>query len=182
MAKFVCSVCGYIHEDLTAPENCPICMASASEFSEVEQVPPTENEPAEDSVEDEAQQIIETYDAKTDESLNESDTDCLESNEFIKPISDNAKSDNQNINSNVVGDIDVDEEAILKEYQEHPGAKLQLIKWYTDTYHVGVKEAKERVDFVLDKHGLLSADKSGTGCMVTVLIAISSTLSMFFMS
>ena len=27
MAKWVCSVCGYVHEGDTAPEVCPICKA-----------------------------------------------------------------------------------------------------------------------------------------------------------
>ncbi len=25
MAKFVCSVCGYVHEGDSAPEKCPVC-------------------------------------------------------------------------------------------------------------------------------------------------------------
>ncbi|MGL5479414.1 MAG: rubredoxin-like domain-containing protein, partial [Clostridium sp.] len=25
MKKFVCTVCGYIHEGETAPEKCPVC-------------------------------------------------------------------------------------------------------------------------------------------------------------
>ena len=33
--KFVCTVCGYIHEGDEAPEKCPICGAPASKFKEV---------------------------------------------------------------------------------------------------------------------------------------------------
>lgn len=33
MKKFVCSVCGYVHEGDTAPDNCPICKAEASKFN-----------------------------------------------------------------------------------------------------------------------------------------------------
>ena len=29
MAKWVCNVCGYVHEGETAPEVCPICKAPA---------------------------------------------------------------------------------------------------------------------------------------------------------
>ena len=36
MAKFVCTVCGYIHEGDAAPEVCPICKAPASKFNKVE--------------------------------------------------------------------------------------------------------------------------------------------------
>ena len=33
MAKFVCSVCGYVYEGDKAPEFCPICKAPASKFN-----------------------------------------------------------------------------------------------------------------------------------------------------
>ena len=35
MAKFVCSVCGYVHEGDSAPEKCPVCKVPASKFNEV---------------------------------------------------------------------------------------------------------------------------------------------------
>ena len=34
LKKFVCSVCGYVHEGLTPPEACPQCKAPASKFIE----------------------------------------------------------------------------------------------------------------------------------------------------
>ena len=34
MAKFVCSICGYVHEGNSAPESCPQCKAPASKFIE----------------------------------------------------------------------------------------------------------------------------------------------------
>ena len=34
MKKFVCTVCGYVHEGETAPEACPVCKAPASKFKE----------------------------------------------------------------------------------------------------------------------------------------------------
>ena len=34
MAKFVCSVCGYVYEGEAAPEFCPLCKAPASKFIE----------------------------------------------------------------------------------------------------------------------------------------------------
>ena len=34
MAKFVCTVCGYVHEGDAAPEFCPICKAPAEKFTE----------------------------------------------------------------------------------------------------------------------------------------------------
>ena len=32
MAKFVCTVCGYVYEGDAAPEKCPQCNAPASKF------------------------------------------------------------------------------------------------------------------------------------------------------
>ena len=34
MKKFVCSICGYVHEGDTPPERCPQCGAPAAKFSE----------------------------------------------------------------------------------------------------------------------------------------------------
>ena len=34
MKKFVCSVCGYVHEGDAAPAECPICHAAADKFKE----------------------------------------------------------------------------------------------------------------------------------------------------
>ncbi|MEA4919845.1 MAG: NADH peroxidase [Clostridiaceae bacterium] len=34
MKKFVCTVCGYVHEGDTPPEKCPVCGAPASKFVE----------------------------------------------------------------------------------------------------------------------------------------------------
>lgn len=36
MKKFVCSVCGYVYEGETAPEQCPVCKAPASKFNEMQ--------------------------------------------------------------------------------------------------------------------------------------------------
>ena len=34
MKKFVCSVCGYVHEGDSAPEKCPQCGVGAEKFTE----------------------------------------------------------------------------------------------------------------------------------------------------
>ncbi|MCL2634122.1 MAG: NADH peroxidase [Oscillospiraceae bacterium] len=34
MKKFICSICGFVHEGDSAPENCPQCNAPASKFNE----------------------------------------------------------------------------------------------------------------------------------------------------
>ncbi|MBQ6361404.1 MAG: NADH peroxidase [Lachnospiraceae bacterium] len=37
MAKWVCQICGYVHEGDAAPEACPICKAPASKFTKQEE-------------------------------------------------------------------------------------------------------------------------------------------------
>lgn len=37
MSKFICTVCGYIHEGETAPEQCPVCKAPAEKFNKMEE-------------------------------------------------------------------------------------------------------------------------------------------------
>jgi rubrerythrin len=34
MKKFVCSICGYVHEGIGAPDNCPVCKAVKEKFNE----------------------------------------------------------------------------------------------------------------------------------------------------
>ena len=34
--KYVCQVCGYVHEGPEAPEKCPVCKAKAEKFTKVE--------------------------------------------------------------------------------------------------------------------------------------------------
>ena len=34
MSKFVCTVCGYVHEGESAPEQCPVCKVGADKFVE----------------------------------------------------------------------------------------------------------------------------------------------------
>ena len=35
MKKYVCSVCGYVHEGDSAPERCPVCGVGPEKFTEV---------------------------------------------------------------------------------------------------------------------------------------------------
>ncbi|MDE7397655.1 MAG: NADH peroxidase [Muribaculum sp.] len=35
--KFICTVCGYVHEGDAAPEKCPLCGAPASKFKEMDE-------------------------------------------------------------------------------------------------------------------------------------------------
>ena len=37
MKKFICTVCGYVHEGDAAPEKCPLCGVPASKFKELKE-------------------------------------------------------------------------------------------------------------------------------------------------
>ena len=37
MAKYVCAVCGYVHEGDAAPEACPVCKAPAAKFNKMDE-------------------------------------------------------------------------------------------------------------------------------------------------
>ena len=66
-----------------------------------------------------------------------------------------------------------------KEILNFDAARLQAVKWYKEKYDCGLKEAKDVVDMVFAKHGKQTTDKNG--CIITILIAITSTLSVFYL-
>lgn len=37
MKKWICKVCGYVHEGDEAPEMCPLCGVGAEEFEEADE-------------------------------------------------------------------------------------------------------------------------------------------------
>ena len=103
--------------------------------------------------------------------------DCTleEAKEAIKAIKDKY---NVSFNS-----IDIDPEAL--QYIEE-GAKFQAIKVYIDKYGYGLKEAKDLIDETeKGLKGVVSNNASNNnhngGCMITILIAISTTLSVFWL-
>ncbi len=78
--------------------------------------------------------------------------------------------------------LDIDPEA-LKLIEE--GAKLQAVKVYVDKYGFSLKEAKDFIDETEKKlNGVTSnnaSTNSNNGCMITILIAITTTLSAFWL-
>ena len=152
MAKFVCSVCGYVHEGMTAPEKCPVCLTTASDFTIVEEV----------------------LEEASEEEGKEGDVTASEVKKDSAEITTDQKDD-----GNIEEEIDPVEKAIIDKFQELQGL-LQVVKWYKETYDVGLKEARDRVEEVLRKNNLWNMGNSGSGCVVTLLIAITSTLSLFW--
>lgn len=78
---------------------------------------------------------------------------------------------------------------IIKKIEEE--GTTNAVDWYKETYECDVEEAKNTIAEIKVKYGVYSkvdlpngdnnSPSSGTGCMVTILIAITSTLSVFFM-
>ncbi len=79
--------------------------------------------------------------------------------------------------------IDIDPEA-LKYIEE--GVKLQAVKVYVDKYGYGIKEAKDLIDETEKKLNMVTSNNaastsSNNGCMITILIAITTTFSAFWL-
>lgn len=203
MAKYVCSICGYVHEGMTAPEKCIICKSPSSQFTL-----------SEEDCKDEVQETIEdgfiNGDVNESQNIKQSQLnvqDVIDEKEIISAdpkisvedtiiriaetegINEAIKwyIDNNNCNTNeaieAVKSIcsqnrvycTLEEE---KEILKFDAARLQAVKWYKEKNECGLKEAKDVVDLVFAKHGKQTL--GGNGCIITILIAITSTLSFFW--
>lgn len=180
MTKYVCSVCGYTHEGSVPPEKCPVCLASASEFSEIQKekaVEDVKEEATDKSVNSENNTI-----PKTDDIVNNEVDKFCEDDDLTKEEKNVIEVSETNTAEVLVKDNQLapDEEEIISRYNSTHN-NIEVIKWYKETYKVGLKEAKERVDEVLIKHNLWNGSRTGGGCVVTILVAITSTLSLFWL-
>ena len=178
MAKYVCSVCGYTHEGSVPPEKCPICLASASEFSEIQEevvVEETKEEAKDESVDSDN-----IANSGLNDVLNNDVNTTHEEDKSIKEEEKPCEVANLNLNKQIDSQLAPDEEEIISRYNSTHN-NIEVIKWYMETYNIGLKEAKDRVDEVLIKHNLWNGGKIGGGCVVTILVVITSTLSLFLL-
>lgn len=157
MRKYVCSVCGHIVESDSVPSCCPMCEAEPSKLEEEK-----EEEVVEEKVEDSTANL---------DSSSESNKSIAESPQIeSKPV--------QTVNAGVkTCDIENDEKfmELLKT------AQVQAVKMYRERYGCGLKEAKDAVDQIAAKHGIQYIQpNAGSGCVITLLIAMTSTLSLMF--
>lgn len=175
MAKFQCSICGMIHEGLEAPEKCPVCKAPSSKFTIIDKSAPKATKLQ--KINDEDYEIIKKLETvgyiKT--------VDWFEENYSCKPeeAKEAIKSIKEKYNVNVNYQEDGRDEILEK---LHSGeSPLQVVKWYKERYDLGLKEARDKVDSVLKEYNINNGSNkpSGNGCAITILIAITSTLSVF---
>jgi len=203
MAKFICSVCGYIHEGMTAPEKCPICISPSSQFTLSEENCKDEDQ---GTIEDcsingdvNESEIIDQSQLNVLDVIDEKETNSVDPNISVEDtIIKIAEAEGINMaikwyidknNCNTYEAIEtvksicsqkkvyctLEEE---KEILKFDAARLQAVKWYKEKNECGLKEAKDVVDLVFAKHGKQTL--GGNGCIITILIAITSTLSFFW--
>ena len=177
MAKFQCTICGHIHEGLEAPEKCPVCKAPSSKFTVIDKG--AQKATKLQKINDEDYEIIKKLEAdgyiKAVEWYQENyDCEIDEAKDAIITIKKKYQITYQG---------DDNDEIIERIYSgESP---LQVVKWYKEKYGLGLKEAKDKIDEVLKEVGqagyIGKGSPSGNGCMVTILIVITSTLSVLWL-
>lgn len=177
MAKFQCIICGYIYEGLEAPEKCPVCKAPSSKFTIIDKGVPKATKLQ--KINDEDYEIIKKLESvgliETVEWYKENyDCDLNEAKEAILAIKDK-------YNIQYAGS-EYDEIRVMLESAKNVSGAVKL---YKEKYNVSEAEANRKVLEAVKVFNSENAERNGTtssnGCMVTVLIAITSTLSMFWL-
>ena len=206
MAKFICSVCGYIHEGMTAPEKCIICKSPSSQFTLSEEDCKDEDQ---GTVEDgsingdlKETQNIGQGQLIVQDVIDEKETNSVDPNISVEDTIIRI-AETEGINMAIKWYIDKNScntyEAIEtvksicsqkrvyctleeeKEILKFDAARLQAVKWYKEKNNCGLKEAKDVVDLVFAKYGKQTIGGNGNGCIITILLAITSTLSFFWL-
>lgn len=206
MAKFICSVCGYVHEGMTAPEKCIICKSPSSQFTLSEEDCKDEDQ---GTVEDgsingdvKETQNIGQGQLIVQDVIDEKETNSVDPNISVEDTIIRI-AETEGINMAIKWYIDKNScntyEAIEtvksicsqkrvyctleeeKEILKFDAARLQAVKWYKEKNNCGLKEAKDVVDLVFAKYGKQTIGGNGNGCIITILLAITSTLSFFWL-
>lgn len=167
MAKFICIVCGTIYEGFEAPEKCPICKAPSSKFSLLDERSKSDNL---QKINEEDYEIVKKIEEngylKAVEWYKENyDCDLSEAKEIVKTVKEK-----YNVESN-------DDDEILSMFGSLRNQSA-VVKWYMETYEVDRIVATTNVNKVLNRTNMTTTGgSSGNGCIITILIAITSTLS-----
>jgi rubredoxin/ribosomal protein L7/L12 len=204
MAKFICSVCGYVHEGMTAPEKCIICKSPSSQFTLSEEDCKDEDQ---GTVEDgsingdvKETQNIGQGQLNVQDVIDEKETNSVDPNISVEDTIIRI-AETEGINMAIKWYIDKNScntyEAIEtvksicsqkrvyctleeeKKILKFDAARLQAVKWYKEKNKCDLKEAKDVVDLVFAKHGKQAV--SGNGCIITILITITTSLSILYL-
>lgn len=206
MAKYVCSICGYVHEGMTAPEKCIICKSPSSQFvlsedvdydKERNVVKNAEVDSGTDKVVNTTQNQFEkqntTY-SQTGKQINHNEPVVIDEVAKIIEIIKTEGITNAGKWYQIYHHCSFDEAiAIVKsismqnnvycsiddeyEIMKFDKAILEAVKWYKKKYNCDLQEATNVVNLVRSKHGVQNA--TNKGCMITILIATITTFSLF---
>lgn len=224
MAKYVCSICGYTHEGNVAPAKCPVCLSSASEFSEIIEKPVDERRddstnsvnPSMDGIAnndtDEKRELNDTNKKQVDGEDrvvfdDEEIVKIIETYGFSKAIEwyqnnyECSPEDAKEVILSIVrknkdklkGYYRPDEEEIFAHIEQlrekykttgEMGGLGESLEWYMERSDCNRQEAVKAIGDALEKycklHGLKNIyGVNNNGCMITILIAITTTLSFF---
>ena len=177
MAKYICAICGWIYEGLEAPEKCQVCKAPSSKFTIIEEGAPKATKLQ--KINDEDYEIIKKLESvgfiETVEWYKENyDCELNEAKEAVLAIKDK-------YNIQYAGS-EYDEIRVMLESANNISGAVKL---YKEKYKVSEAEANRKVLEAVKVFNAENAERNGTtsrnGCMVTLLIAITSTLSLFWL-
>jgi rubrerythrin len=174
MAKFQCTICGHIHEGLEAPEKCPVCKAPSSKFTVIDKG--AQKATKLQKINEEDYEIIKKLETdgyvKAVEWYKENyDCELDEAKETVKAIWAKYKVSYPG--------SDLDE---IREMLESAKSVSGAVKLYKEKYNVSSDEANSKVLEAVRKFNTENSEgKSSSGCMVTILIAITSTLSVLWL-
>lgn len=170
MSKFVCSICGYTHEGNEMLGKCPVCKSPSSQFTLFENSDEVEEQNVENTISDKETSGIDKLGHTKQEQQNDQDA--------VVDNLDNSDSKAETSNKSVIQENAFCSEEDEKEILKFGAASLMAVKWYKEKHSCGLKEAKDVVDYVLAKHGKqVVSSVNNKGCMITIIIAIASTLS-----
>ena len=170
IAAKILSANGYTHEGNEIPGKCPVCKSPSSQFTLLENIDEVEVQNVENTISDKEKSGIGILDHTKQEQLN--DQGVVDDN------LDNNDNKAETTNKSVIQDNALCSEEDEKEILKFGAASLMAVKWYKEKHSCGLKEAKDIVDYVFTKHGKqVVSSVNNKGCMITIIIAITSTLS-----
>lgn len=177
MAKFVCSICGFTHEGNEAPENCPVCMAPASDFSEIQETVVVEE------MKEEISDDIQNNTTREEDNVMEKNETCEVG------VTNSGKLVDRNSRATPSEDEIFLHIEQLRDHYKKTGKRVEVdesVKWYMEVSGCDRTEALQTMADAFKKYSKLHGLKNiyginDKGCVITILIAITSTLSVLFM-
>ena len=192
MAKFICTVCGFIHEGDEAPAKCPTCGALDSKFSEMGGKPKSEKL---QKINDEDYEIIKVIESSSPKKTREwymDKYDCSkeEARTAIQEIRKQYKIDYgaEKFTPTKEDILDKIDELQAEGKKKESEICEETVRWYIRKTGLIRSEAfdivqKAGVKFSTSQkcENVFEHLTDGLGCMVTILFALTSTFALLFL-